>query len=67
MRFVLANQHLPIQVNGKIYEPCSWRSTILGWVGQLCSKLLNEVSFVRVGVKTYRIVDLQEQGRAALV
>ena len=28
---------------------------------------LNEVSFVRVGVKTYRMVDLQEQGWAALL
>ena len=28
--------------------------------------MLNEVCFVRVGVKTYRMVDLQEQGGAAL-
>ena len=36
-----------------------------GWVALLL--LLNEVCFVRVGVKTYRIVDLQEQGWAALI
>ena len=36
-----------------------------GWAALL--KLLNEMCFVRFGVKTYKMFDLQEQGLAALL
>ena len=60
-------------------HPCSWGSTLcpVGFhsnfnLNLLISSstdlyLLSEVCFVRVGVKTYRMVDLQEQGWAALL